>query len=226
MIYQLSDELSFCQVEGHLIFLDIKGDRYFRLSDRLERIFIASIEGNVRAEFDLAPLLARNLITEAPAGSVRVPQCSIKIPKRSALEQTDTKAQVSFTAMLDVFAIVLLTWVQLKTRTLKEYLDALVNYRRRRTNLGRSIVEGLPQQRLLDAAAVFRQARLYVPIETCCLIDSLALARFLARRGLHANIVIGVTGDPFGGHCWVQSSDFILNDTVGNASSHTPIRVA
>lgn len=48
---------------------------------------------------------------------------------------------------------------------------------------------------------------------------------FLARRRLHASIVFGVTGDPFGAHCWVQTSDLVLSDTLGNATGHTPIRV-
>ena len=58
-----------------------------------------------------------------------------------------------------------------------------------------------------------------------CLLDSIALVRFLARRGLYAQLVFGVTDDPFSAHCWVQAGDLVLNDTVGDVSAHTPIRV-
>jgi len=51
------------------------------------------------------------------------------------------------------------------------------------------------------------------------------LVRFLARRRLSASIVFAVTTNPFNAHCWVQSGDLVLNDTVGNAILHTPIRV-
>jgi hypothetical protein len=57
------------------------------------------------------------------------------------------------------------------------------------------------------------------------LLDSLAMVMFLAKRGLHASIVIGVTSAPFSAHCWVQTGDLVLNDTVGNARAFTPIRV-
>lgn len=64
-----------------------------------------------------------------------------------------------------------------------------------------------------------------MPVETRCLLDSIAIVKFLARRHFHANIVIGVTGDPFSAHCWAQIHDMVLNDTIGNVRSFTPIRV-
>jgi hypothetical protein len=48
---------------------------------------------------------------------------------------------------------------------------------------------------------------------------------FLARRGLYANLVFAVTTDPFAAHCWAQVDDLVLNDSVGNAQSYTPIRI-
>ena len=41
---------------------------------------------------------------------------------------------------------------------------------------------------------------------------------------MHANLVFGVTGDPFSAHCWVQVDELVLNDTLGNANAYTPIR--
>jgi hypothetical protein len=81
------------------------------------------------------------------------------------------------------------------------------------------------EQLLLEASGEFRFARAYTPVETRCLLDSLAMVKFLARRKLHASIVFGVTSDPFSAHCWVQAGDLVLNDTVGHANAHTPIRV-
>ena len=76
---------------------------------------------------------------------------------------------------------------------------------------------------MLKAAETFRRARLYVPIETCCLLDSLSLIDFLSRRRLPARLVFGVTSDPFAAHCWVQAGEWVLNDLVGNVIAHTPI---
>lgn len=225
MAYRLQEDISFCQVEDHLIFLDIRNDRYFRLSVTMERPFLAFIEGGEPPGVELAPLIARNIITDAATTSTPAPTSVIKLPTRSAVELGLPKKTASLATMLDALAIVCLMQLKLVTRSLKTNLEALAAYRQRAVKVYSSHIIGTQEQRLLDTAAEFRHARLYIPIETCCLIDSLALTEFLAKRGLYADIVIGVTGDPFGGHCWVQSDDLVLNDTVGNASAHTPIRV-
>ncbi|MNN96111.1 hypothetical protein D3C81_2150420 [compost metagenome] len=50
------------------------------------------------------------------------------------------------------------------------------------------------------------------------------MAKFLARRGLHADVVFGVIGDPFSAHCWLQAGTLVLNDSIGNIDTYTPIR--
>ena len=77
----------------------------------------------------------------------------------------------------------------------------------------------------MDTAAAFRSARPYVPIDTCCLLDSIAMITFLAKRQLHADLVFGVTADPFSAHCWAQYGTTVLNDALGHALTYTPIRV-
>ncbi len=74
-------------------------------------------------------------------------------------------------------------------------------------------------------AYIFRLARPYIPIKPNCLLDSLALAKFLARRNLYADVVFGVTSDPFSAHCWLQTGTVVVNDSVGNVDTYTPIRV-
>lgn len=78
---------------------------------------------------------------------------------------------------------------------------------------------------VLEAAAAFLSARLYVPIDMCCLLDSIAMIKFLAKRELHADLVFGVTGDPFSAHCWAQYGTTVLNDALGHALALTPIKV-
>jgi hypothetical protein len=118
--------------------------------------------------------------------------------------------------------MVCLAQAQLKTRSLKSILEDVVTLRRKSTS---SPSTAHTDQPLLQAATTFRLARKYVPLATTCLLDSLALMKFLARRHLHANLVFGVTNDPFTAHCWVQAGDLALNETVGDATARTPIRV-
>jgi len=56
-----------------------------------------------------------------------------------------------------------------------------------------------------------------------CLFDSLALLLFLRRWGVHPQWVFGVRTGPFAAHCWLQSGSTVLNDTVDNVRSYTPI---
>jgi len=107
---------------------------------------------------------------------------------------------------------------------LKAIFQALNDYRDNRTS---SLADDPAElrQRLSEAATAFNRVRPYVPIETCCLIDSLSMVRFLAKRGLHAHLVMGIACDPFSAHAWVQHGPLVLNETVGTAQAHVPIRV-
>ncbi|OOG66406.1 hypothetical protein B0E46_02775 [Rhodanobacter sp. B04] len=132
--------------------------------------------------------------------------------------------RVSAGAIRDVFIIVCMMRWQLRTWSLKSILRSLSEYRRVRTP---PVAVDVPevQQDLAEAAAAFNRVRPYVPIETCCLIDSLSMVRFLAKRGLHAHLVMGVACDPFSAHAWVQHGSLLLNETLGAAEAHVPIRV-
>lgn len=225
MPYRLHDDLSYCEIDGHLIFLDILNDRYFRLPPTLERAFAAHVDGEGAADGGVAALVGRNILVEAHGTGGRTVSSSIERPAYSAVEQANAAPSVPMIAALDVFRIVLSTQLQLKRRGLKRILDSLVSYRRQKASPSASPAAAPSRQALLEAAAQFRRARPYVPVETRCLLDSLSLTRFLAKRHLHANIVFGVTAEPFSAHCWVQTGSTVLNDTVGNANAHTPIRV-
>jgi hypothetical protein len=218
--YRLHDDLSFCRIDGRAVFLDIRNDRYFRLSSNLERTFIEHIEGAASSPEDIAPLLERNILTDAPP----LPNATynlIKTASRSALESPSIHTQLGVRSVAEVFATVFWAKIQLKTRELKMILDDRIDFRHRTAPLECTGTE----PRLLNDALIFLKARKFVPIETRCLLDSLSIAIFLTRRRLHTNIVFGVTNDPFSAHCWAQSGDIVLNDTVGNTRAYTVIRV-
>ncbi|WP_158755063.1 lasso peptide biosynthesis B2 protein [Dyella sp. S184] len=222
MTYTLRNDLSFCRVDDRLIFLDIRNDRYFRLSSNLERPFIAYANGN--KDTGVGSLVERNILVEAPGSQGRVTAVNIEYPARSALEQS-CQAKLHLGSLVDVFITVCSIRRQLRTRPLRTILDSVVAFRPSKQPRPGSISDRAVEQLLLEASGEFRLARAYTPVETRCLLDSLAMVKFLARRRLHASIVFGVTSDPFSAHCWVQAGDLVLNDTVGHANAHTPIRV-
>lgn len=223
MFYSLRNGLSFCQVDGRLIFLDVRDDRYFRLSDGLEHSFIAYAKGNRGA--DVAALVARNILVASKDPHSRIAPVSVETPSRSALEQP-SPASLHLNSLIEVFVAICSMRRQLRTRPLELILESTMT-------VGPGESQGDPgsqpasalEQPLLEASGEFRLARAYALVENCCLLDSLAMIKFLAKRKLRASIVFGVTSEPFSAHCWVQSGNLVLNDTVGHANAHTPIRV-
>lgn len=226
MPYRLHDEVSFCEIDGRLIFLDVRSDKYFRLSPVLERILLACLDDEASSGVDAEPLIARNILTAIPATAEIAQASRIDPPRHSATERADLTHSLSAAATLDVFAAVYTTRLLLATRNLMAILTNLAEYRRSRAMPPSRCLNETDVRQLVRAAGAFRQARVYVPIAPRCLLDSLAMVRFLAGRGLYANAVFGVTSAPFAAHAWVQVRDLVLNDTVGNAVAHTPIRVA
>ncbi|WP_187775785.1 lasso peptide biosynthesis B2 protein [Luteimonas suaedae] len=221
MPYALRDDLSFCRVDGHLVFIDIRDDRYFRLPDRLERSFDACIDGHANNDIDV--LLARNILVPTP-DELPIKIAKSQHPVRSAIEES-ASSEVHFKGVLDVFALVFSIRRQLRSKSLKSVVSAVTAFRQRKQPSQMSLRDGGVDELLCQASTEFRLARAYVPVENICLLDSLAMVKFLARRKLHANIVFGVTSHPFSAHCWVQVEDLVLNDTVGHARAHTPILV-
>lgn len=227
MGYLLREGLSCGDVGGHLIFLDIAQDRYFKLTAPLEK----AMRG-FQAHEDVASTLLKDLATarilvEASGPRTHAAIASIRHPVRSAIEQSATISdrRLSAAIVLEVMAITWSTHRHLKTRTLRTNLDDASAYRDRKTGAIEVAAPAALEKNLLQANGQFARARRYVPIEPTCLLDSLSLLRFLSRRGLSANIVFGVTSEPFAAHCWVQAGDIVLNETLSDANAHTPIRM-
>lgn len=220
---RLHRDLSFCRVDGHLIFLDIQNDRYFRLAGSLESALVIYLDGGNAPDSSVRKLIERKILIDGPVDSDCISPALTRIPTRSAMEEAIHAKRTSAGEILDTLAIVCSTQLQLKTRSLKQILGNVAGLREKRTSRPSSSRHG--ESHVLNAAAAFRSARLYVPIDTCCLLDSIALVKFLARREIHADLVFGVTADPFSAHCWAQYGTTVLNDALGHALAHTPIRV-
>lgn len=223
MPYRLPDDLSYCRVDEHIVFLDTRRDRYFRLSTKLERAFLAYIDGGHDPEIDADDLIARNILVADPAFAMIAP-ATVERPTRSAVEGVPHTDRLRYAALSEILVIVCGTRLKLATRNLSDILTELTVYRDSRISKPSTPTEN-DIERLSDAASAFWRARLYVPIKPLCLLDSLSMVKFLAKRHLFANIVFGVTSDPFTAHSWVQYFDFVLSDTLGHATAHTPIRV-
>nr|WP_257719811.1 lasso peptide biosynthesis B2 protein [Sphingopyxis macrogoltabida] len=71
------------------------------------------------------------------------------------------------------------------------------------------------------AAAIERVSR-YRDATDQCLARGLAMRAMLARRGLAADLVVGVML-PFTAHCWLQSGTTVLSDPLDRVVNFTPL---
>lgn len=219
----LREGLSFCLIDDHAVFMDLAADRYFELPASLEDPFLKRLGFDV-PEGALELLRAGILDPVERSGLPPAPTSSIPCC-RSVMELPEVNAPVGFMLALEVFGLVYNTFRQLRKRPLHAIIGDLVEERRANSSAQGQGEQSAPSSALVRATTSFLRARIYAPVDTSCLLDSLALCRFLERRHLPWTIVFGVTRYPFAAHCWVQVGDLALNDSVGNALAHTAIRV-
>jgi hypothetical protein len=218
-LYRLPDQLRFCEVGGERVFLDLLADRYFSLpaaADAALSSLLANPAQRPRPR-DLEPLLRLDLLVAAPQGRP-LAATRHQRPTRSLVEETRCRTKPSPFALVEVGLLVLLARREVARKRLPRAL----------AGLARGPSEGAepPEDRRDRAVAQFRAARRLVPIAPNCLYDSLALARFLRRRGIRVELVIGVKLHPFGAHCWLQDGATVLNDSLAAAREFEPVLVA
>ena len=214
---QLRPGISFCLFEDCAIVLDIDADRYWRL-DRQAGAALAAVRNGDAGQPEasqLARLIALNFIAPAKACNDAIRSPKLAVPVRSALDaEIDAEHSAGFALSVGWWSL---------TAHLAVRLRPLANLLAKRIRPdGRA---GGCDRDLNTLAVGFRRYRRLMPLPTLCLPDSLALLGCAAQRGHHPHLVFGVTADPFTAHCWVQSADTILNDTLDHISVFTPILV-
>lgn len=225
MTYILSKGLHYCLVGGQIVFMDLRTDTYFLLTGASEQAFRAYLANDEIGGTGLAALLAKGVLTEGEQTGAGAHTIEIPVPRQSASELALIRRPAGPAILLEVAWLVYTTRRGLRTRNIGELLDAHVNECRGRTSQDAAGPTRHNTDAITHAAAQFRNARRFVPVEHSCLLDSLALDRFLAKRGLESKLVFGVNAEPFSAHAWLQAGDMALNETVSYARMHTPILV-
>lgn len=196
--------------------LDLEADRYLMLrgaeAGALEAL------GRDDRNASIAPgtdrLAARGLIATGPGPSIG--PVSAPAPVRSALELGGPSARAG---AFEIARYRLEVSLRLRLRGLGETIA-----RWRSVKSGSAL--GNPALDFGYAGAAARgyaSARVQLPWRRLCVPDSLALARFLWRRGVPAEVYFGVRLDPFAAHAWVQLGDMILSDNVNVVADYTPV---
>jgi hypothetical protein len=216
MFWRILPHATACVASDKLFVLDLRRDRYFLVP--------VEVAGEMRTWLEQRhgsgppPVVARMLEkaqVQRKGDPVATNALKDRVVVPDRLAQVD--AQVRRASTVGVARQVTATWLSLRLFP----LDRILASRQARPPLP------LPGnlQVALGAAASFDRSRPLVPIGRNCLLDSLALDSWLARRGIGTQLVFGVVAEPFAAHCWLQTPEALLNDSYDHVSSFTPILV-
>jgi hypothetical protein len=197
-------DLAWCEIGGQLVFLDIAADRYFRLPEPANREALAEIDRRG---------LAR----------IRQPD-GLPLPDDWLAPDRTSPALEAGAFRLDDVARALWAQRRVEARLARRSLSSIL-FDLRAANEARASTTAACVSMRSRMVRAFEHARLLRTAADRCLPRSLALALCLAMRGITARAVIGVRLAPFAAHCWVQSGDEVLNDSVEEVLRYQPILV-
>lgn len=218
--YRLADGVSFGEIGGLPVFLDLRRDRYFRLDAGVVETFVGVLRDGgspSRRSDHLDYLVGAGLLAHSVKPVAIAPTPSF-IPEASALDEGLCKQPFNPVAIAEIW----ITLGRVRRQLGRGQLPRLIAHYRSRKAEGR---DGSTSGGAMGLARDYLGARRIVPVEPNCLSDSLTLAYYLARRFEFPSIVFGVKLDPFGAHCWLQTGSEILNDAADRVREFTPVLV-
>lgn len=212
---ELSPDVGFCRIGDEAVFLDLRRDRYFRLTGEVANLLWRLVSApNEPVEYSWSERLVRTGLLRPCSRPGSVSPTRATAIERSLVEQSDHGA-----LSLSLVPALALAVVQVRRRLGRGELRQLVVEHRSASRLDSPLTDQAAER----WAVKFLAARPLVPVRPSCLLDSLVLSRLLRRRGVAATLVFGVKLAPFAAHCWLERGGTILNDSIDNAAEFTPV---
>jgi hypothetical protein len=211
MGYALASDIAMCDADGALIFLDVRYDRYFRLGATMEAAVRQAIDMPSERSPDLDSVVAHGALTWSNNQGATITPSHIIVPDVSAIDEAGGAAG-NFRDLWSVGTATMAAARRLRMMPFAEIIKP-------------PALSGCaaPSGATANLARNFNEARRLLPFSAICLRDSLALRAWLARRGRHATLVIGVIAAPFSAHCWLQDETCVLDEASDEVARYTPI---
>jgi hypothetical protein len=214
--HRLADGISFCDLDGRIVLLDLGRDRYFGLGPTAEKSFRCLLGGTEQlSEPELRSLRAAGLIVPADRLEPILGACAAP-PTASLVERRHTDMGIQVGLLPEIAARL---WRARRGTGKGRLLRTVAALRTARAGAERSDVS------VEILVPPYLAARRLLPFAPNCLRDSLALASFLASRRGSFQFVFGVRRDPFAAHCWLQEGSLVLNDSLDSVADFRPILV-
>lgn len=221
----LARHVHVCVTDENAIFLDLRHDKYVGLdaaqTQTLRRLLNEESNGGEDADALIAHLIEQKLLTRDQRNGRALCLTEIASPTAGLVGfEYDPPCEVRWHHVLAFAAAYVEVTASLRFRSLAATVATAC--RRRKAAGDRS--EPLEVTSVHALVLAFRRLRpLFYRGRERCLLDSLVLASFLAKYRVFPHLVIGVMLGPFGGHCWVQYENLVLNDRLERVAKFTPI---
>lgn len=231
--HRLADHVRACEVDGRVVLLDLRNGRYLGIAGVDSSALAGHVEGwpqTVSVSSTEADTCAGAKILEKLESIGILTESIAHAPPAVWIDQACTTMRIDFgqtpryvgiARALRVLGSIALAISWMRVRSLDAIAQALDQ---RRARHHRTAAPSLEAIRASTAAFAVLRPFVYTARDKC-LLDSLALAAFLAAEGHCARWVIGVAGRPFAAHSWVQSGDTVLNDEHEYVRQFRPILV-
>lgn len=214
MTYALASGLHACVADRRLVLLSLPCDRYWMLPAAAEAAALRALTGKPLHAGDapvLERLAARGLLRPSSCGNESA-LCTHPMPSTSMVEQQWERP--ALTEMLRSWFAVIGAMALLRLNGLEAMIDRVrASELRRHANI----------ERISVLASSFAELRFAVRTMDRCLPLSVALAVRAKREDEGVRLVLGVAGNPFAAHAWVQHGACLLNDRLDAVAGFTPI---
>jgi len=198
------------RVDDDVVMLNIDVDEY--------SCFIGAAEWLVPADDGVVHVPNETTADELVAAGIAVREPP-SIPRRApspARRTLPRNEQTDWSAALNAGLFLLTATLAFRRKTLAQLLDTAL------PTLARESVSDQELSRILAAARV---ALPWIPMEGECLQRAYEFRWFLARQGVRTEWVFGVRTWPFAAHCWLQTDDLVIADSLERVGRFTPIMV-
>jgi len=240
--YALAHHVFVCLQDEHVVFLDVRRDRYFTLRAEQTRSLASCVRGwPVRSAANapvvsadgasgsaaLTLLIERGLLMGADQIGKDATPIQLEAPAvELAPEACEQEPRVDTLGLLRFVRATCSAALALRYGRFDSVIDRERARRTREARGNPSSEVPLDRDRAHELVALFATFRPYFfSAKHACLFEALALSTFLASYRFHPRWVFGVQARPFAAHCWLQQEGVVFNDTVEYVSRYTPIMV-
>ncbi|WP_418319630.1 lasso peptide biosynthesis B2 protein [Piscinibacter sakaiensis] len=223
----LAPHVEACALDGQVILLDLLRNRYMAVPENAALSFeiggwppCGSPKSSKTIDsWRIARTLQQQGILVAGHVPVRPPR-NLPEPKRNVDVDSNTRQGGGVIGAVRLVSSTTAAALWLRHRNLAAIATSIISSRRRQCAAHGSLMD---VDRL--SATYLRLRPLVFTSKDQCLLDSLALLRFLAHWQIAATWVIGVKTRPFAAHSWLQSDATVLNDYCDRVRQYRPILI-